>query len=126
MTDGGNKAPRKPPAALGGIDRTAEVELAIAGEDGGVEEEDHGWPLHRCHSGRGLPACPLEPVGLRTILLRERGCRPDFALEFVKYVQYAHHSSAKSVSTPRPLATDTIVRQAPIKHTLTKAPSGRA
>jgi hypothetical protein len=37
-------------------------------------------------------------------LLRERGCRLDFTLEFVKYGQYSPHSSEKS-SAPRPLAT---------------------
>jgi len=46
-------------------------------------------------------------------LLRERGCRPDFPLEFVKYGQYSPHSSEKSGSTPRPLATATILGQAP-------------
>jgi hypothetical protein len=46
-------------------------------------------------------------------LLRDRGCRPDFALEFVKYDQYSPHSSAKSDSAPRPLATATILGQAP-------------
>ena len=46
-------------------------------------------------------------------LLRERGCRPAFGLEFVKYGQYSPHSSPKSGSTPRPLATATILGQAP-------------
>jgi hypothetical protein len=46
-------------------------------------------------------------------LLRERGCRPDFALEFVKYGQYSPHSSEKSGSAPRPLATATILGQPP-------------
>jgi hypothetical protein len=44
-------------------------------------------------------------------LLRERGCRPDFTLEFVKYGQYSPHSSEKSDSAPRPLATATILGQ---------------
>jgi hypothetical protein len=46
-------------------------------------------------------------------LLCERGCRPDFPLEFVKYDQYSPHSSEKSGSAPRPLATATILGQAP-------------
>jgi hypothetical protein len=70
-------------------------------------------------------------------LLRERGCRPDFTLELMKYVlyftpsgslarsksapgglvvkygQYSPHSSAKSTSAPRPLATAPILGQAP-------------
>ena len=46
-------------------------------------------------------------------LLRECGCRPDFALEFVKYGQYSPHSSTKSVSAPRPLATVPILGQPP-------------
>jgi hypothetical protein len=37
----------------------------------------------------------------------------DFPLEFVKYGQYSPHSSEKSDSTPRPLATATILGQAP-------------
>jgi len=46
-------------------------------------------------------------------LLRGCGCRPDFALEFVKYGQYSPHSSTKSVSAPRPLATVPILGQPP-------------
>ena len=46
-------------------------------------------------------------------LLRERGCRRDFAPEFVEYGQYSPHSGTKSRSAPRPLATAPILGQPP-------------
>ncbi len=46
-------------------------------------------------------------------LLREREYRPDFVLELVKYTQYSPHSSIKSDSVPRPLATGIILGQPP-------------
>jgi len=46
-------------------------------------------------------------------LLRERGCRPYFPLEFVKYGRYSPHSTEKSGSAPRPLATVPILGQPP-------------
>ena len=46
-------------------------------------------------------------------LLRERGYRRDFPLEFVKYGLYAPHSTEKSRSIPRPLATAPILGQPP-------------
>jgi hypothetical protein len=53
-------------------------------------------------------------------LLREPGCRPDSALEFVKYAQYSPHSRTKSVTVPGPLATATILGQPPRRLVETK------
>ena len=58
-------------------------------------------------------------------LLRERGYRPDFPLEFVKYGQYSPHSSEKSGSAPRPLATATLLGQPPGLVPITCSPSAR-